>query len=138
MLIACAAAASAFDRSGLFHARAHTPSRASAADGNLVLYNKNGKALWASGTNSVGDRLEVQKDGNLVVYQDKRVKWASNTHSNPKGCELVVQDDCNLVLYKSNRNSKVYGVDNALGNFQPKDAIWSSGTFGHCNDPLFK
>jgi hypothetical protein len=38
------------------------------ADGNLVLYNKNGKALWASGTaGSVGDRLEVQSDGNLVV-----------------------------------------------------------------------
>ena len=123
----------------MFHARAHTPSRASAADGNLVLYNKNGKALWASGTDkNVGDRLEVQKDGNLVVYQGKRVKWASNTHSNPKGCELVVQDDCNLVLYKSNRNSKVYGVDNALGNFQPKDAIWNSGTSRRCNDPLFK
>jgi hypothetical protein len=37
-------------------------------DGNLVLYNKNGKALWNSGTSgSVNDRLEVQSDGNLVV-----------------------------------------------------------------------
>ncbi len=37
-------------------------------DGNLVLYNKNGKALWNSGTaGSVNDRLEVQSDGNLVV-----------------------------------------------------------------------
>lgn len=39
------------------------------SDGNLVLYNKNGKALWASGTaGNAGDRLEVQTDGNLVVY----------------------------------------------------------------------
>ena len=39
------------------------------SDGNLVLYNKNGKALWASGTaGQAGDRLEVQTDGNLVVY----------------------------------------------------------------------
>jgi hypothetical protein len=38
------------------------------SDGNLVLYNKNGKALWASGTaGNNGDRLEVQTDGNLVV-----------------------------------------------------------------------
>jgi hypothetical protein len=37
-------------------------------DGNLVLYNHNGKALWSSGTfGNVGDRLEVQTDGNLVV-----------------------------------------------------------------------
>ena len=38
------------------------------SDGNLVLYNKNGKALWNSGTaGNAGDRLEVQTDGNLVV-----------------------------------------------------------------------
>jgi hypothetical protein len=33
-----------------------------------VLYNKNGKSLWATGTaGNAGDRLEVQTDGNLVV-----------------------------------------------------------------------
>jgi hypothetical protein len=38
------------------------------ADGNLVLYNRNGKALWNSGTSGrINDRLEVQTDGNLVV-----------------------------------------------------------------------
>jgi hypothetical protein len=127
-------------------------------DGNLVLYNKNGKALWASGTaGNAGDRLEVQTDGNLVVYapspmafhcqtrafshtmcryQGSSVKWASNSNVHPQGCELVVQDDCNVVLYKFNEQGK-YGPENALGNFGPHDAIWNSRTHGRCNEPLF-
>jgi hypothetical protein len=64
------------------------------------------------------------------------VKWASNSNVHPQGCELVVQDDCNLVLYKSNDHG-VYGADNALGNFSPRDAIWNSRTHGRCNEPLF-
>jgi hypothetical protein len=44
------------------------------ADGNLVLYNRNGKALWNSGTaGSINDRLEVQADGNLVVCDARQL-----------------------------------------------------------------
>lgn len=107
------------------------------SDGNLVLYNKNGKALWSSGTaGNAGDRLEVQTDGNLVVYNGNAVKWASHSNGRPKGCELVVQDDCNLVLYKYAANG-AYGKDNALGNFKASDAMWNSRTSGRCNEPLF-
>jgi len=107
------------------------------SDGNLVLYNKNGKALWNSGTaGNAGDRLEVQTDGNLVVYKGNAVKWASHSNGRPKGCELVVQDDCNVVLYKYDAQG-AYGNDNALGNFKASDAMWNSRTSGRCNEPLF-
>ena len=50
-------------------------------DGNLVLYNKSWKALWASNTVGTGGiRLIMQGDGNLVIY-DKNWKptWNSGT-----------------------------------------------------------
>jgi hypothetical protein len=40
-------------------------------DGNLVLYDTSGQARWASGTSrQIGAFLEVQSDGNVVVYAD--------------------------------------------------------------------
>lgn len=40
-------------------------------DGNLVLYDKTGKALWYSATSGHGAlRLVIQADGNLVQYND--------------------------------------------------------------------
>lgn len=37
-------------------------------DGNLVLYNRAGVAMWDAGTNNKGVRAVFQDDGNLVVY----------------------------------------------------------------------
>jgi hypothetical protein len=38
-------------------------------DRNLVLYNPQGKAIWATGTyNTTADRFSVQRDGNVVLY----------------------------------------------------------------------
>jgi len=56
-------------------------------DGNLVFYGVNKKPLWASvtpGRNCANCRAVFQGDGNLVLYQDSRQYWASNTggHSN--------------------------------------------------------
>lgn len=53
-------------------------------DGNLVLYEKKGKAKWSSKTggnsNSV---LCMQADGNLVIYNsNKKPIWNSGTHGN--------------------------------------------------------
>ena len=47
-------------------------------DGNLVVYDGSGKALWATHKYG-GDRLVMQNDGNLVVYDGGKAIWASNT-----------------------------------------------------------
>ncbi|MFG1604998.1 hypothetical protein [Actinoplanes sp. NPDC049265] len=50
------------------------------ADGNLVLYNATGKAVWASNTNgNPGSRLTVRDDGDVVVTRrDGAVIWSSD------------------------------------------------------------
>lgn len=50
-------------------------------DGNLVLRNKAGDALWSSGSSGQGGSYVVmQSDGNLVIYTGTDVSiWASNT-----------------------------------------------------------
>jgi hypothetical protein len=60
-------------------------------DSNLVLYTDNRRPLWASNTSGSGaDRLDMQTDGNLVMYQGSRAVWSSNTwRANPGGPERV-------------------------------------------------
>jgi hypothetical protein len=71
-------------------------------DGDLVLYrNELGNAvpLWASNTHgtSVGD-LELQDDGNLVLYdRDRRAVWATGTAGQPVA-RLAVRDERTVVL----------------------------------------
>lgn len=50
-------------------------------DGNLVIYARGGRALWASGTwQYPGSHLVVQNDGNVVIYRpDGYPVWATNT-----------------------------------------------------------
>lgn len=83
-------------------------------DGNLVLYNQAGIAIWASNTNGKAvKRCVMQKDGNFVQYLAYEVPlWSTNTHGNA-GAFLSLQDDGNLVIYsKDNR------------------ALWASNTAG--------
>ena len=82
-------------------------------DGNLVLYNKNKVAIWASNTNGKGaTSLNMQQDGNLVLYTDtNKAVWASNTDSGFSSF-LTMQEDLNLVLYKN------------------LDSVWATGTAG--------
>jgi hypothetical protein len=86
-------------------------------DGNYVIYNSSGKAVWASNTNGKGYsppfRTIMQGDGNLVLYDsNNRPVWSSGTQG--KGSypfRLIMQSDCNLVVYDA--------------NWRP---TWSSGT----------
>jgi hypothetical protein len=81
-------------------------------DGNLVVYNTGGKALWSSKTNGKAvKQCILQDDGNLVLYgfNDKPI-WASGTNGN-KNAVLRMQNDGNLVIYGSS-------------------SVWSSGTAG--------
>ncbi|MBV9363340.1 MAG: hypothetical protein JO286_19765 [Solirubrobacterales bacterium] len=83
------------------------------SDGNLVLYDGAGKALWASGTvGHPGAHAVMQTDGNLVVYDSAgHALWASRTPQQP-GAFLYMQSDGNLVIYKGSA------------------ALWSTATNG--------
>lgn len=77
------------------------------SDGNLVLYNVEKKAVWASGTSGSGNWLALQTDGNLVIYSStNQALWASNT-VNSGATKLTVGDDGKLTL--SSLNGTVYG-----------------------------
>ncbi|MET7684029.1 protein kinase [Streptomyces sp. NPDC005423] len=67
-------------------------------DGNLVLYDENGKARWASDTSGDGLRALFQEDGNFVIY-DAAAKpvWASDSAGHP-GAVLSLLQDGNVVI----------------------------------------
>lgn len=81
--------------------------------GNLQLWNiRNNGVVWESGTR--GDRLAMQADGNLTIYDSRgECIWSSGTtgHSN---AYLAAQDDGNLVIYTADQ----------------RKAVWNSGTAG--------
>lgn len=101
-------------------------------DGNLVLYNERGLAVWAMG--SIKDRLSrgdnllpdeyirsqngfytlrMQSDGNLVAYDQRgRALWNSNT-AGSGAMECVLQGDGNLVL--KDKNGRVAWATNTDG-----------------------
>jgi len=70
-------------------------------DGNLSLLS-NFNNVWntgALGTNV--DRLVMQADGNLVLYNtSNQALWSSQTNGNP-GAWLALQTDGNMVVYSS-------------------------------------
>ena len=78
-------------------------------DGNLVvrqtnLPNGKTKVLWASHTDGKGKgkvHLELQGDGNLVLYADDSNPSAIWVKGQKKAAKLILQGDCNLVLYDS-------------------------------------
>jgi uncharacterized protein YkwD len=83
-------------------------------DGNVVLYDRNSRPLWATNTGRLITPREfiMQTDGNLVLYStDGQARWASRTWNNP-GAFLDVQDDGNLVVYRV--GSQTETADNAL------------------------
>jgi len=71
-------------------------------DGNLVVYNKGNRALWASKTNGKGGKSIVQQsDGNLVMKNAAGAPvWSTATHGNP-GAYMRMQDDGNAVMVGS-------------------------------------
>ena len=75
-------------------------------DGNLVLYGRGGRAIWATGT--TGKEVEfaiMQGDGNFVLYAPGgRPTWATNPGNvGSAGFRLIVQDDGNAVVYANDR-----------------------------------
>ncbi|HMF95002.1 MAG TPA: hypothetical protein VKE96_11940 [Vicinamibacterales bacterium] len=68
-------------------------------DGNVVVYDQ-GVALWDSETiGSTLGLLQMQRDGNLVLYDGSGAAvWASGT-AGYGGASLFMQDDGNAVIY---------------------------------------
>jgi hypothetical protein len=82
-------------------------------DGNVVLYDE-AKPIWATNTQRDGaERLAMQDDGNFVVYADRKPVWSSKTPGN-QGASLKLQDDGNLVVYPPSSTTK---------------PLWASGTY---------
>nr|WP_208329244.1 beta-galactosidase [Streptomyces sp. 846.5] len=82
-------------------------------DGNLVMY-RSGTALWSSGTaNTAAGRALMQGDGNLVLYTSTGTIVWSTRTTGNNGAQLQVQNDGNVVIYS------------ATGT-----ALWSTGTAG--------
>ncbi|MDF5731971.1 MAG: CAP domain-containing protein [Rhizonema sp. PD38] len=88
------------------------------SDGNVVLYNQQSQAIWATNTGGFKPReFIMQIDGNLVLYDTNgSPKWASNTYNNP-GAFLNVQDDGNLVVYRAGSQTET-----------TNNALWASGS----------
>ncbi|MFJ9589426.1 mannose-binding protein [Streptomyces acidicola] len=73
-------------------------------DGNLVVYNEDDNALWASATFGEGHTARFQQDGNLVIHNgDDRPIWASQTNGNP-GAQLVLRKDGKVVIVAAGGN----------------------------------
>ena len=88
-------------------------------DGNVVLYNPSGVAIWSTNTWGEGGQVFImQSDGNLVLYGDNGALWASQTAGNP-GAFLNVQDDGNLVVYRAGSTTET-----------ANNALWASNTGG--------
>ena len=105
-------------------------------DGNLVLYNLEGKPVWASNTTGTEvDKFVIQNDGNFVgsgkhdtVYWQSRSSvstiWRNDTfYAMPLGSELVSENGkVRLVMEKDG---------NLVINCDPDNkVIWSSKTQG--------
>jgi hypothetical protein len=71
------------------------------SDGNFVIYNESGKAVWASGTDYHSTTsLVFQNDGNFVDYFNGPM-WATGTNGNLFDA-LCFQEDGNMVIYAYN------------------------------------
>lgn len=70
-------------------------------NGNFAFYD-NFKLAWETGAlGTAADRVIMQPDGNLVLYDSSnRALWNSATEGNP-GAHLVIQNDGNVVILSS-------------------------------------
>jgi hypothetical protein len=77
-------------------------------DGNLVLYDARGYALWSPGIPSLTNYLSMQDDDNLVLYDGwgKEALWSSGTSGQGYSSPFArVQSDGNFVVYGNSTHS---------------------------------
>ncbi|KAH0462168.1 hypothetical protein IEQ34_009743 [Dendrobium chrysotoxum] len=87
-------------------------------DCNLVLLlPASNSKIWESGTDGSNCTLQMQYDGNLVIYSDFNAAaiWATNTKQAKSDIyHLILQSDRNLVIYDNNRKA-LWDSDTSLG-----------------------
>ncbi|MGW4227740.1 hypothetical protein ACWEF9_00375 [Streptomyces sp. NPDC004980] len=67
-------------------------------DGNLVVYNEDGHAIWAAMTFGERHSATFQADGNLVIHNaDDRPIWGAGSFGHP-GAKLVLREDGKVVV----------------------------------------
>jgi hypothetical protein len=110
-------------------------------DGNLVLYNnRNGKALWSSGTwNTPVNHAIMQWDGNFVCYDAAgKAYWGTGTWTDP-GSYVVLQDDGDLVLYGPN-GGKLWATNTQVNwdpmSYDSGDETVGGGFWMHSSDSM--
>ena len=68
-------------------------------DGNFVIYNSSGRAVWASNTDvGYGLTAKMQADGNFVIYNGATALWSTGT-AGYTNAYLCFQVDGNMVVY---------------------------------------
>ncbi|MFO0741615.1 MAG: hypothetical protein U0270_37305 [Labilithrix sp.] len=83
-------------------------------DGNLVIYNRAGKATWSSRTAGASVRAAILRgDGTLGVYGGALDAAFQTPTAGNEGATLAMQDDGNLVIYSKDGR-----------------ALWASNTAG--------
>ncbi|KAJ4788843.1 Mannose specific lectin [Rhynchospora pubera] len=104
-----------------------------------VLYS--GDTMYAGQSLSYGNYiLTMQTDCNLVLYDNGRAVWSSNTYNQGYSCTLRMQTDGNLVIYDGS-NMAIWATNTGReqGNYvlvvQPDrnvviygGAIWGAGS----------
>lgn len=100
-------------------------------DGNTVLGDRNGRAIWSPGiVNRGGVKAIMQADGNFVVYNGaNQPVWSTGTQGRP-GAYLLMQNDGNLVVVHNGRaawESRTHGgTYHAVSSGSPFAAIAST------------
>ena len=84
-------------------------------DGNLVLYGA-GLVLWDSGTlNDAPDYATMQGDGNFVIYKSGRPIWSSGTDSGVRGAYTLTVQNDGNVVVYSPANKPLWQTFAAAG-----------------------
>ena len=100
------------------------------SDGNVVIYDSQGRPLWASGTGGSGgsDQLVMQDDGNLVLYGPRGAVWATGL---PSQGVLRAPGELSSGTALSSADHRFAAVMQGDGNFVVYDrgrALWASHT----------
>jgi hypothetical protein len=100
------------------------------SDGNVCL-DWGSRRLWCSHTEGKGVRLDMQKDGNAVIYDRAgKAVWATGTQGRG-GAVLRIQDDGNLVVYQG--TNPLWSTDTQNGrrtDFTGRGVLHSTGGGG--------
>lgn len=105
-------------------------------DGNLVLYNGSGRALWSTGTETV--RGSALCTGTRLYQGQYLVPWdtGSPKTAGENATSLTMQQTCNLVLYQGGAALWSSATDVDLIGSEPTNHLTAArqqaGTYGGC------